>query len=71
MPVVAELSAVAWPPPPLIVSVTVLVAVEIIEIDPVYPLPTQTWEPSGVAGGGDRHQQPLDRDRAGDPAGPG
>jgi hypothetical protein len=48
MPVVAELSAVAWPPP-LIVSVTVLVAVEITEIDPGYPLPTQTWEPSGVA----------------------
>ncbi len=41
MAVVAELSAVAWPTP-LIVLVTVLVAVEITEIDPVYPLPTQT-----------------------------
>ena len=41
MSVIAELSAVACPPP-LIVSVTVLVAVEITEIDPVYPLPTQT-----------------------------
>ena len=48
MAVVAELSAVAWPPP-LIVSVTVLVAVEITEMDPVYPLPTHTWDPSGVA----------------------
>ena len=68
MAVSAELSALAWPPP-LMVSVTVLVAVEITEIEPVYPLPTQTWEPSG--GGRDRHRQALDRDRAGDPAGRG
>ncbi len=34
MPVRAELSAVAWPPP-LMVVVTVLVAVEMTEIEPV------------------------------------
>ena len=34
MSVIAELSAVACPPP-LIVSTTVLVAVEMIEIEPV------------------------------------
>ena len=48
MSVIAELRAVACPPP-LIVSVTVLVAVEFTEIDPVYPFPTHTWDPSGVA----------------------
>src|ERR1700733_8289636 len=49
MAVVAELSAVAWPPP-LIVSETVLVAVKIPERDRVVPLPPHPAEPSGVAG---------------------
>src|SRR3984885_7283457 len=45
MAVVAELSAVAWPPP-LIVSVTVLVAVEITEME--FSSPTYTVDPEGV-----------------------